>query len=137
MQMTRFGMLIAVVFLLPFLALMGLGGFWVWQQGWLYQGMGILSANIALVYALLHWRKSTAKPVFIESFAIAPNPNWPDNAQLVWEALKPLTERWQTETGVLTDSNKVLRLTNEVLMLVAHHFHRDSKYPILEFPLPY
>ena len=35
---------------MPWLALIGLGGYWLWQHGWLYQGMGILSANIALVY---------------------------------------------------------------------------------------
>lgn len=30
-----------------------------------------------------------------------------------------------------------MRLTNEVLIAVAKHFHADSTYPILEFPLPY
>ncbi len=137
MPLSRFGMIMAVVFLLPWLALIGLGGYWLWQQGWIYQGLGILSANVALVYGLLHWRSHTAKPVFVEPFSIQPNPNWPDKAQLAWAELKPLTERWQSETNFLTDSSKALKLTNEVLMLVARHFNADSKYPVLEFPLPY
>ena len=136
-SVTRFGIVLAVVFLLPWLALIGLGGYWLWQQGWLYQGLAILSANIALVYGLLHWRRRSAKPLFVEPIEIQPNPNWPDKAQLAWQQLKPLTERWQTESGLLTDSSKALKLTNEVLALVARHFNADSKYPILEFPLPY
>jgi uncharacterized protein len=56
MPLSRFGMIVAVVFLLPWLALIGLGGYWLWQQGWIYQGLGILSANVVLVYGLLHWR---------------------------------------------------------------------------------
>jgi predicted GTPase len=136
-SVTRFGIVLAVVFLIPWLALIGLGGYWLWQHGWIYQGMGILSANIALVYALLRWRSHSAKPLFVEPIDIQPNPNWSDKAQLAWRELKPLTERWQTESDLLTNSNKALKLTNEVLTLVARHFHADSKYPILEFPLPY
>jgi len=137
-SVTRFGIVLAVLFLLPWLALIGLGGYWLWQQSWLYQGIGILSANIALVYGLLHWRRRSAKPLFVEPIIeIEPNPNWPDKAQLAWQELKPLTKRWQTESDLLTDSSKALKLTNEVLTLVASHFHADSKYPVLEFPLPY
>ncbi len=140
-SVTRFALVLAVLFLMPWLVLIGLGAYWLWQQGWLYQGLGILSANIALLYGLLHWHlyrhKHRAKPLFIESVETEPNPNWPDKAHLAWQELKPLTERWQTETGVLTDSSKTLKLTNEVLTRVARHFHADSKYPVLEFPLPY
>jgi len=137
MPLSRFGMIVAVVFLLPWLALIGLGGYWLWQQGWIYQGLGILSANVALVYGLLYWRSHTTEPIFVQPFVIQRNPNWSDKAQLAWDALQPLTERWQTETDFFTDSRKALKLTNEVLTLVARHFHADSKYPVLEFPLPY
>jgi predicted GTPase len=130
-------LVLSILFLLPWLVLIGLGGYWLWQQGWIYQAIGILSANIALLYALLHWRRHSAKPLLVERIDIQPNPNWPDKAQLAWQELKPLTERWQKETDLLTDSSKILKLTNEVLTLVARHFHAESKYPILEFPLPY
>lgn len=136
-QLTRFGMMVAVVILLPWLALISLGGYWLWQQGWFYEGLGILSVNVALVYGLLHWRSHKATPVFVESIDIRPNPNWPDEALQAWQDLKPVTERWQTQTDLLTDSGKALKLTNEVLTQVARHFHADSKYPVLEFPLPY
>lgn len=136
-SITRVGIMVAVLFLLPWLALIAMGGYWLWQQNWLHYGIGILSANIALIYCLLHWRSHTAKPVFIKPFAIQPNPNWSDKAQLAWQEIEPLTRRWQTETDLLTNPSKTLQLSNEVLTLVARHFHADSKYPILEFPLPY
>ncbi len=136
-QITRFGITVTVLFLLPWLALIVLGAYQLWQQGWIYQGIGILSANIALVYALLHWRSKAAKPVFIEPFSIQANPNWSDKAQLAWRELELLSESRQAETDLLTDPGKALKLTNDILMLVARHFHADSKYPVLEFPLPY
>lgn len=134
---TRFGIIVSGVFLLPWLALLVLGGYWLWQHDWLYQGMAILSASFALTYCLLRWRRHTNKPVFVDTISIQPNPNWPDNAQSIWLELETLAERWQKEANLLTDMSKVLQLTNEVLTMVAKHFHADSKRPLLEFPLPY
>ncbi len=134
---TRYTIMVSVVFLLPWLALLVMGGIWLWQHDWLYRGLAILSANFALTYCLLYWRRNRDKPVFVDTLAIEPNPNWPDSAQSVWPKLEPLAERWQKEASVLTDASKLWQLTNEVLTLVARHFHADSKRPVLEFPLPY
>lgn len=134
---TRFTIIVSVVFLLPWLALLVLGGFWLWQHDWLYRGLAILSANFALTYCLLYWRRKRNKPVFVDTLAIEPNPNWPDSGQSIWLELEPLAERWQKEASVLTEAGKVWQLTNEVLTVVARHFHADSKRPVLEFPLPY
>jgi len=136
-SLTRIGIIAAAIFLLPWLALIILGGYWLWQHGWLYQALGFISANFALVYCLLYWRSHRAKSVLVEPITIEPNPNWPDNAQSIWPELETLSERWQTRTDLLTSTSKVIQLTNEVLTLVARHFHADSKYPVLEFPLPY
>ncbi|MDD5274179.1 MAG: GTP-binding protein HSR1, partial [Methylovulum sp.] len=136
-SLTRFGIMLAVIASLPFLALIGLGAYWLWQHGWLYEGMVGLSANFALVYALLYWRSHSAKPIMIDPFSTPANPNWSDTAQLAWQELEPLRQHWQTQTDVLTDTHKALKLSNEFLVRVAKHFHTDSKYPVLEFPLPY
>ena len=136
-SLTRFGIIVAAIFLLPWLVLIVLGFYWLWHYGWLFQGIGIVSANFVLVYGLLHLRRRTTKPIFVKPFAIEPNPNWSDKAQLIWQELEPITERWRTEANVLTDTGKALQLSNDVLTLVARHFHADSKYPVLEFPLPY
>lgn len=137
MPFTPFSIVIAAILLLPWLALVGLGGYWLWQQGWLYHGLGILSASVALAYALLHFRRRGARPVFFEAIDIKANPNWTGQDQQAWQSLEALAERWQQQPGVLTDANKLMALTNEVITLVARQYHADSQYPLLEFPLPY
>jgi predicted GTPase len=134
---TRFGVFLAVLFLLPWLALIALGGYWLWQHGWFYYGAGILSANVALVIALVHWRTDRSEALIVEPIDCAPNPNWSSKAELAWQELQTFNDHRQVDTAVLSDFKKALKLTNEVLALVARHFNADSKYPILEFPLPY
>ena len=137
LPVTRFGIITSAVFVLPWLALLLLGGFWLWQHDWFYKGMAILSANFALTYCLFRWRRHTKKPVFVDTFTIEANPNWPGSAQPVWAELETVVEHWQKDVDVFTDTSKALQLTNQVLTIVAKHFHADSKRPVLEFPLPY
>ena len=49
------------IFSLPFLILMGIGGFWLWEHNWLYQAIGVLSANSVFIYTLLHQRSKKIK----------------------------------------------------------------------------
>jgi uncharacterized protein len=136
-SINRFGIIVAVLFFLPWLGLIAMGGYWLWQQDWIYYGIGIISANFAMIFCLLRWRSHTEKPLIINPFTIQPNPNWSDKAQSAWQEIEPLTIRWLKETDVLANSSKALELTNEVLTLVARKFNVNSKHPILEFPLPY
>ena len=48
-QLTRFGILLGLLFLLPWLALMVLGGRWLWEHGWLFYGVGGLAAFLLLL----------------------------------------------------------------------------------------
>jgi uncharacterized protein len=133
----RFLSIMLAIFVLPFLIIMGLGGYWLWQNEWLYQAIGVLSANSVLIYALLRQHSQKIKSEKTKPSIISPNPNWTDDGQEAWKALDAVTERWKSEPDLLTNSTKAVRLTNEVLIAVAKHFHADSTYPILEFPLPY
>ena len=134
---TRFGVIVGIIFLLPWLALLGFGGYWLWLQGWLYYGIGILSANFMLVYALVYWQSRSRKPLVVQQIEISPEGNWSDAGDKANQALEPLIEKWQQQDNVLTDTKKLLLMTNDVLLTVAKHFHADSRYPLLEFPLPY
>lgn len=139
MRLTPRALLAAFIFLLPWLALLGLGIYGLWDAGWHYYGMAGLSACTAMAYLLLHWRRSkqAAERGLVETIDIAANPNWTDHDQQAWLSLEPLTAHWQPQSGVLTDAARMLTLSNEVISAVARHYHADSKYPILEFPLPY
>jgi len=133
----RFLAIMLVLFLLPFLGLMGMGGYWLWQHEWLYQFIGILSANSVLIYGLLHQRSQKNKFKKTKTPVILQNPNWTDDGKKAFDALEAITERWKNEPNLLTDPTKVVVLTNDVLTAVSQHFNADSKHPILEFPLPY
>ena len=133
----RFLFIMGGIFLLPFLGFIGLGGYWLWEHHWFYQAVGILSANSVLIYTLIRHRSQKFKAEQRPFNSIQANPNWTDDGKLAFEALATVTERWKNETDLLTNSTKALRLTNEILTTVAQHFHANSKYPLLEFPLPY
>lgn len=137
MRLSPLALLAAVVLLLPWLALLGLGVQALWQQGWLYHGMALLSAASALSYGLLRWGKSRSNRRLVDDITIAGNPLWTAHDQEVWQSLDAVTSRWQEQDGVLLDMERMLSLSNEVVAAVAHQYHADSKYPLLEFPLPY
>ena len=136
-QLTRFGILLGLLFLLPWLALMVLGGRWLWEHGWLLYGVGWLAVFLLLLSSLLRWRSKQTKALVIEPLTIAPNPNWPDSAQPAWTAIEQLAKTGSKRTDLFTDQGALLKLSNEVLSTVARQFHADSKHPIMEFPLPY
>lgn len=134
---TRFIIILAIIFILPFLAFFALGGYWLWQQHYFYVAISILSANSLLIYLLIqrHYQKSKAETISFNP--IQANQNWTDNGKQAFAALDELTKRWKNESDLLSNANKAMRLTNEVLTTVAQHFHANSNYPLLEFPLPY
>jgi predicted GTPase len=136
-QLTRFSIILGLLFLLPWLALIVLGGRWLWEHGWLFYGIGVLAAFFLILISLLRWRSSQTKALVIEPLAIPPNPNWPDAAQPAWTAIDQLAKTWSTRPDLFTDQGTVLKLSNEVLITVARQFHADSKNPVMEFPLPY
>lgn len=136
-QFTHFGSIVGALFILPWLILIALGGRWLWEQGWLYYGIGGLAALFLLMTMLLRWRSNKTKTLVIEPFIISPNPNWPDAAQPAWIAIGHLEQTWSTRSDLFDNANTVLQLSNEVLITVAKQFHANSKHPIMEFPLPY
>ena len=136
-QLTRFGFLLGLLFLLPWLFLMALGGRWLWEHDWLFYGVGAILAFLLLVSGLLRWRSNKTKVLIIEPLIIAPNPNWPDAAKPAWTAIEQLAKSWSKRTDVFSDQGTVLKLSNEILITVARQFHADSKNPVMEFPLPY
>jgi len=123
--------------LLPAIALIGFGLYFLWLQDWLYYGIGVISACVGLFYSLTKWRSHQKKPIIIKPIEISPNPNWSDDALEAWSELKKFSKNYSAKTDLLSTPDKALRLTNEVLQLVARHFNSKSKYPVLEFPIPY
>ncbi len=136
-KLTRFGIALGLLFLLPWLALIILGGRWLWEHGWLLYSVGAITAFFLILSGLLRWRNHQTKALVIEPLIISPNPNWPDNALPAWAAIDELAKSWSARSDLFSDQITLLKLSNEVLVTVARQFHADSKHPIMEFPLPY
>jgi predicted GTPase len=136
-QLTRFGRVLGLLFLVPWLVLIALGGRWLWEHGWLYHGLGSVSAFCLLLYSLLRWRLKKSQALVIEPLEIHANPNWPDTAQPAWTEINQLAEIWSQRADLFADPRAILELSNTVLSTVARQFHANSQHPILEFPLPY
>ena len=132
--------IIIILVVLPLSGIVGLGGYfivgWLSEHHWLYQAASIVVVDMMLIFRLFH---SLSKKINTEDtlFPIIPNTNWTDDGKAAFEALTAVKQRWGNESDLLTNSKKLLRLTNDVLATVAKHFHKDSKYPMLSFPLPY
>jgi uncharacterized protein len=137
MRLTRFAFILSLLFLLPWLILIGLGGLWLWEHDGLYYAIGVVSANCLLVYSLLRWRGKHSHAPLIAPINIPPNPNWPDAAQPAWMEIERIAEKWGARSDLFVDPYTMVGLSNEVLSIVARQFHADSKHPLLEFPLPY
>jgi uncharacterized protein len=136
-QLTRFSIILGLLLLSPWVALMALGVRWLWEHGWLFYGIGVLTASFLLLTSLLRWRSNRTKALVIQPQTFPPNPNWPDTAQPAWTAIEQLAKTWSNRTDLFTDQGTLLKMSNEVLITVAREFHADSKHPIMEFPLPY
>jgi predicted GTPase len=137
MRLTPLALFAACVLLLPWLAFLLFGFYALWQAGWFYYGMALLSGSSLLAYSLLRWKKRKPQRRLVEVIDIAANPNWTAHDQQAWQSLDAVTAEWLQQPAVLTDLAKMLALSNEVIGTVARHYHADSKYPLLEFPLPY
>ncbi len=130
-------LILGSLFLLPIIALIGFGLYFLWLQDWLYYGIEVISANIALFSLLTTYRNHQKKPLAIKPIEISPNPNWSDDGLDAWSQLDTFAKNYPAKTDLFTNPDKIIKLTNDVLLLVAKHFNSKSKYPILEFPLPY
>ncbi len=128
---------LGLLLLLPVFALLGFGVYFLWLQHWLYYGVGVISANTTLFYLISTWRSRHKKHLLIKPIEMSPNPKWSDDALKAWLELDNFAKNYSAKTDLLTDPSIVLKLSNDVLFLVAKHFNSKSKYPILEFPLPY
>jgi hypothetical protein len=106
---------LTILVILPVLVLSGLGCYWLWQHDWLFQAMGIISANVALVYYLWKWKVKHKKHGLSNAIEISANPNWSDDGKKAFDSLKPIIEHWQHEPDILTNFDNILKLTNEVL----------------------
>jgi predicted GTPase len=127
----------AIVFLLlvlPWLALVALGVFWLWQNHYLVTGLVILASFYGAATLLNHWLKHRQ----IEPFQlpdVQADERWSPAAQDIWDELDKLIEELNPADYPLTDSARLLQLAQQVIRKVARHFRPRAGKAELDIPL--
>ena len=134
----RFGRLrlLAMGFaLLPLIGLPVLGVIWLVQSSaglwWLAAGL------VALAFAvLLHWQAGRREAAALAEVKTEPGGNWPRQAEECWEKVQRIADGAKLEAWPLDDPAGLGRLAEDVLRMVAGHFHPKSAQPLAEMTVP-
>ena len=138
----RFGrlrLLAAGLALLPLVGLPVLGVLWLVQSAaglwWLAAGL------VALAFAAwLHWlagrREAAALAQSLAGARTTPGGNWPRQAEECWVKVQQLADEATPAAWPLDEPAGLARLAEDVLRLVAGHFHPRSSQPLAEMTVP-
>lgn len=121
---------------LPILALLLLGFLWLGQHhlGWTF-AVALLVCTVmgAGLHRLMdrHERAQLHLPV------TQADSNWPDAQQGAWRKVEAISTGLDPKDWPLTDVNRLLRLGQKTVSVVATHYHPDTEQPVLELTVPH
>lgn len=129
--------LVAVLLLiLPFLALLGFGMVWLWQNHLLiYWTLGMVICG-GLGYGLQQWLIWRERKLLAE-VAAEPNPEWPLSADAAWDRVQALAKACDPEEWPLEGGDWILELGQTTLETVARCYYPNEKKPLLELTVPH
>jgi len=134
----RFGRLrvVAALFaLLPLVGLPVLGVIWLVQASaglwWLAAGLVALAVAV-----LFHWLAGRREAAALAEARTQPGGNWPRQAEECWLKVQRMADEATLEAWPLGEPAQLGRLAEEVLRLVAGHFHPGSSRPLAEMTVP-
>lgn len=134
----RFGhlrLLAGLLTLLPLLALPALGVVWLLQSSaglwWLAAGLAALALAV-----LCHWLAGRREAAALAEIRTAPGGAWPAEAQACWTLVQQRAEEATPETWPLDNPARLGQLAEDILRLVAGHFHPRSARPLAEMTVP-
>ena len=87
-------------------------------------------------YAVQQWCVRRDRRLLTDA-ATEANPDWPPEADAVWQRVETLAESLEPEAWPLDDANRLLMLGRRTLETVAHAYHPDTEQPLLELTLPH
>lgn len=125
-----------ILMILPLLALLGFGLFWLWQSGNLLYWLLALALCGGVGYGLQQWLLRRERRLLADA-AAEPNPDWPPSADAVWQQVEALAEACDPADWPLDQSAWMLELGQQTLETVAHCYHPEVEKPLLELTLPH
>jgi predicted GTPase len=126
--------ILASFLLLPWLGLVILGGFWLWQNQYLAVGLLILASFYGVLWILSQYLKNRQVSPF-DLPPLLPDEHWPPTAEAVWTKLDKLAEELNPADYPLTDSGRLLQLARHVINEVARHYYPKAGQAELDVPL--
>lgn len=129
-------LLVFILMLLPLLALLGLGFFWLWQSGNLQYWLIALVVCGGLGYGLQQWLVRQERQLLMDS-STEPNPEWPPSADAVWQRVEALAETCNPQDWPIEEGDWVMKLGQKTLETVAHCYYPDVEKPLLELTVPH
>lgn len=134
----RFGrlrLLAAVFTLLPLLALPVLGVVWLVQSSfglwWLAAGLGALALSL-----LFHRLAGRREALALAEVRTEPGGAWPRQAQACWDKVQQRANQATLEEWPLNEPARLGKLAEQILRMVAGHFHPNSAHPLAEMTVP-
>jgi predicted GTPase len=128
-------LLITLLGCLPFLALMVLGGWWLWQQHLLLLWLSITASCTGIVWIVARLLRRRQKTRAVLAQPVLPIPG-SQLDEAVWKQVVALAEQFkQDKTLDLAESGNWFVVGRQVLAVVARHYHPEAKKPELKIPL--
>ena len=121
---------------LPIIALVPLGGLWLWQAEatpwWLLAMVACSAAGYGLQYAM---RRRDRR--LLADASTAPDPHWSPRAEDAWAAVERVAETVDPQDHPLDDGGRLWLLGQKVLDTVARCYHPEAERPLLELTVPH
>jgi len=130
---TRLAILLVLVSL-PWLALLVLGGVWLWQQHYLLAALPVLLSSYGIAWILSRKMKEE-KPVPAEWPGVDPDDRWSPAAREIWDRIDALANGLKPSEYPLTDTARLTALAQRVITEVAAHFRPQADRAELDVPL--
>ncbi len=133
--MTRIRLsLLAVLFLMPFAVLIGLGSYHLWETGYLWVWWPLLGC-FAITY-FLAWRWTRGRGV-LPNTAAPPPGYWTDRDKVAWEKVEAKAKSFEKVTlAAITNAKHYTDLALEMAAEVGAVFNPDSTDPFDNLTLP-
>jgi len=122
--------------LTPYVGLMVVGGYALWEKGWFFIYGGITAGITTLVYGLASYLRGKRGLKDIRPLEYECPQSWPPQERAAWEKVERLAQE-ATEGKIPVNTVQDLRaLIERLIQEIAHHYHPHHEDAYLDVPLP-
>lgn len=132
-QAALFALALAVV-AIPYLGLMAVGAYVLWQSGWFWAYAGATTAVTALFFVVSRSLRSRLRAKQLQSLREMVPEDWPTSEQQAYEKVEAIAR--EAEAGELTVQSfeAFQELVLRLVRVVAEHYHPDQPDAYLRVP---